>query len=103
MVTACNMGTTVVVTATPSQIPPVTVTTAATMTVAATQTASPSPTTAVRVQPTAYIPNCSIRTDWQIYYVVAGDTLGSIATRAGSTVTNFSKSQIGADGVSVSP
>jgi len=44
------------------------------------------PPTATRIQPTA-VPNCTVRTDWPAYTVVAGDTLGMIARRTGSTST----------------
>lgn len=44
------------------------------------------PPTATRVQPTA-VPNCTVRTDWPAYTVVAGDTLGMVARRTGSTST----------------
>lgn len=66
-------------------------------------TATPSPTLAVT--PTATTantntstgsssgsqtrPNCTARTDWPIYTVVAGDTLGTIAQRVGSTVNEL--------------
>src|SRR5687767_2625543 len=43
-------------------------------------TNTPAPTTASS-------PNCTVRTDWQIYYVQAGDTLGSLAQRTGSTIS----------------
>jgi LysM repeat protein len=32
-------------------------------------------------------PGCTVRTDWPLYTVVVGDTLGSIALRTGSTIS----------------
>jgi len=49
-------------------------------------TATRSPTTASAVQPVSNVVPCSLRSDWPIYTVVAGDTLGTIAQRTGSTV-----------------
>lgn len=56
--------------------------------VAVTRTASPTPTAPLTLQPINAIrsTNCSPRTDWAIYIVAAGDTLGSIAQRTGTTV-----------------
>lgn len=63
-------------------------------------TATPSPTSAsTGVTPTATTassgnagngsgsPACSIRTDWPVYIVIQGDTLGNIALRAGTNAT----------------
>ncbi len=47
-----------------------------------TMTATPRPTsTAI----STVISTCTVRTDWPLYIVVTGDTLGSIAQRTGST------------------
>jgi LysM repeat protein len=43
-------------------------------------TNTPAPTTSTTS-------NCVVRTDWQIYYVQSGDTLGSLAQRTGSTIS----------------
>ncbi|HLA44035.1 MAG TPA: LysM peptidoglycan-binding domain-containing protein, partial [Aggregatilineales bacterium] len=49
-----------------------------------------TPTQSVFTQPTSAAPptvtNCTPRTDWQIYTVQAGDTLGVIADSVGSNV-----------------
>ncbi len=51
-------------------------------TVTATTPTQPAATTA----PTAVLrPNCTIRTDWFLYTVYPGETLGRIATRSGTT------------------
>ena len=55
-----------------------------------TVTLNPTPTQGSLPQPTSAAPptvtNCTARTDWQIYTVQAGDTLGIIAQRTGSTI-----------------
>lgn len=87
VVCACNFNTLpIIVTATPSPTVPVTAT--------HTQTVTPtvSPTIAVTTRPIATlvtVPNCTVRTDWQLYTIVAGDTLGSIARRTNTTVANL--------------
>lgn len=59
-------------------------------------TPSPSPTTATGSTTggttggtTGSLPNCFIRTDWFIYTVAAGDTLGQIAQRINSTINEL--------------
>jgi len=49
-------------------------------------TITPQPPTATIIQPTA-IPSCTPRADWPTYIVVAGDTLGRVAVRAGTSTT----------------
>lgn len=64
---------------------------AATATLPATptqQTTSNSGQGSVVIPPT--VSNCTPRTDWQIYQVKAGDTLGGIAAATGSTVQAIS-------------
>src|SRR5258708_7186983 len=48
-------------------------------------TASPFPTLTSVPPTSAPIQNCSPRTEWLSYTVLPGDTLGSIASRTGST------------------
>jgi len=47
-------------------------------------TSTSQPPTVTVVQPTP-IPNCTPRADWPTYIVVAGDTLGRVAVRAGTS------------------
>src|SRR5207253_2544409 len=51
-------------------------------------TATALPPTITAIQPTT-APNCTPRTDWPTYNVVAGDTLGRVAVRAGTTTTEL--------------
>lgn len=41
--------------------------------------------------PPATVTNCTPRTDWPLYTVKAGDTLGVIATNTGSTITDLTR------------
>jgi LysM repeat protein len=88
---APNKGVVVVTTAAPS------VTLASS--VAVTRTASPTLTATLTLQPinTIRLTNCSPRTDWATYIVTAGDTLGSIARRAGATVSLLAEANCLAD------
>lgn len=54
----------------------------------ATTTLAPIATPAPSVTPTVFVPpvTCTPRTDWPIYVVIAGDTVGTIAQRTGTTV-----------------
>lgn len=87
VVCACNFNTLpIIVTATPSP------TTLVTATNTQTLTPSPSPTMTVTPRPVATlvtVPNCAVRTDWQLYTIVADDTLGSIASRTSTTVATL--------------
>ncbi|MBI1278615.1 MAG: LysM peptidoglycan-binding domain-containing protein [Anaerolineaceae bacterium] len=51
-------------------------------------TLTPLPTVPTAIPATA-APTCTPRTDWPLYKVVAGDTLGRIAVRAGSSTTEL--------------
>jgi LysM repeat protein len=66
----------------------------ATSLLAATPTQSTNPGSGAG-QPTAALPptitNCTPRTDWVIYTIQAGDTLGGIAQKVGSTVNDLTR------------
>jgi LysM repeat protein len=57
----------------------------------ATSGLNPTPTQGSLAQPTSAAPpvvtNCTVRTDWPVYTVQSGDTLGVIAGRTGSTIS----------------
>ncbi|MBN2472843.1 MAG: LysM peptidoglycan-binding domain-containing protein [Anaerolineae bacterium] len=67
----------------PTQAP--TVTTAPTATIAATAT-SPQLTPVAQQPPVVGPPACTLRTDWPVYTVAVGDTLGRLATATNSTI-----------------
>ena len=87
---ACNMTATIS-TQTPQVIPSATVAIAtARATDTPTATLQPTPTDGFSQVATAVLPPvCNPRMDWQFYTVIAGDTLGSIANRVNSTVTDL--------------
>lgn len=51
-------------------------------------TMTPLPTVPTTIPPTS-APTCTPRTDWPLYKVVTGDTLGRIAVRAGSSTAEL--------------
>jgi LysM repeat protein len=53
-----------------------------------TTTPSPTPTPTITRTPVV-LPNCRVRTEWPIYVVAGGDTLGSIAGRINSTTNEL--------------
>lgn len=61
-----------------------------------TQTATPT-VTASPTRATAAATACAPRADWMSYTVVSGDTLGSIARRAGATVDELARANCLAD------
>jgi len=96
-ISSCNISLEVQTPAAP-KVSSVLVTTAAPG-MAITRTASPTPTATLTIQPINAVrsTNCSPRTDWAIYIVVAGDTLGSIARRTGTTVNLLAEANCLAD------
>jgi LysM repeat protein len=57
-----------------------------------TPTMPPSPTpTATITRTPVVLPNCRVRTDWPIYVVAGGDTLGSIAGRINSSINELTQ------------
>lgn len=72
-----------------------------TPTLIVTRTLNVTPTAGITLQPTAEqfrtavppatIVNCTPRTDWVLYTVKAGDTLGVIAQNVGSTITDLTR------------
>lgn len=86
---ACNMTSNLNSTPTPTNTPPPapSETPALTATATVTPSATRQPATAF---PTAQLPPaCNPRTDWLLYSVVAGDTLGTIAAQVNSTVNEL--------------
>lgn len=96
-ISSCNISLEVQTPAAP-KVSSVLVTTAAPG-MAVTRTASPTPTVTLTIQPINAIrsTNCSPRTDWAVYIVAAGDTLGSIARRTGTTVNLLAEANCLAD------
>ncbi len=72
-----------------------------TPTLIVTRTLNVTPTAGITLQPTAEqfrtavppatVTNCTPRTDWVLYTVKAGDTLGVIAQNVGSTITDLTR------------
>ena len=63
-----------------------------TVTSTPTPTITPSPTLAPTITRTPVVlPNCRVRTEWPIYVVAGGDTLGSIAQRINSSSSELAQ------------
>lgn len=96
-ISGCSFGTMIIVTTTP--IPAEIVVETATSVPQVIASSTPiAEATRVSALPTSTVPTqvptlrptlCASRTDWQVYTVVAGDTLGNIANRTGATIAQL--------------